>query len=218
MTGFHLRVALANRSLHLVHDHRHLIQARHRRPHIARSSRAPARLGLRSTGAAGPAAPSSSHPHAANYHHHRRRSSSSKLHLLQQRLTMASNQEIRRRSSAADRTPYDNPLSPTSAMAMSTTFSPTPDSVLAQVKDDEISRQQQLSGNMKKEISTEAMPPPPLNGFGRAQARQPPLTNTAHRARDSRRVRPPAVIRGTARDALVKTTNAGTDARAPRSR
>ncbi|EGX94943.1 hypothetical protein CCM_03215 [Cordyceps militaris CM01] len=74
---------------------------------------------------------------------------------------MASNQEIRRRSSAADRAPYDNSLSPmTSAMAMSTTFSPTPDSVLAQVKDDEISRQQHTNGPMSKETA-ESMPPPP---------------------------------------------------------
>ncbi|OAR02282.1 hypothetical protein LLEC1_06608 [Akanthomyces lecanii] len=159
MTGFHLRIAVANCSLHIIHDHCHLIHTRHRRPHIARSNRAPARLGLRRTGAAGPA----SLTHAADYHHchHRRRSSSSKLHLLQQRLEMASNQEIRRRSSAADRMPYDNPLSPTSTIAMSTTFSPTPDSVLAQVKDDEISRQQQFSGILQKDMSTESMPPPP---------------------------------------------------------
>lgn len=74
---------------------------------------------------------------------------------------MAFDQDIRRRSSAADRTPYDNPLSPTSIMAISTTFSPAPDSALAQVKDDEISRQQQLSGTVRKDISTESMPPPP---------------------------------------------------------
>lgn len=43
---------------------------------------------------------------------------------------------------------------------MSTTFSPTPDTALAQAKDDEIS-QQQLSGNMTRAINTEAMPPPP---------------------------------------------------------
>lgn len=181
MTSFHLRVAIANRSLHLVHDHRHLIKPRHRRQHIARSSRAPARLGLRSTG---PAAPSAALPPiqplsalAANYHHHhhrhhRRRSSSSKLHLLQKHLEMASQHEIRRRSSAADRAPYDTPLSPTSTMAMSTTFSPTPDTALAQAKDDEISRQhlqqhnhnhsRQLSSTSKQDVAHgDAMPPPP---------------------------------------------------------
>ncbi|KAM3505550.1 hypothetical protein MY10362_002872 [Beauveria mimosiformis] len=170
MTGFQLRIAVANRSLHILHDNRHLIQARHRRPRIARSSRAaPARLGFRRTGAAGAA----TLPHGANYHHHhhhhhhRRRLSSSKLHLLQQSLNMATNQVVRRRSSAADRTPYDNPLSPNvnfaMAMAMSTTFSPAPDSVLAQVKDDESSRQQQTSATMERENSTDSnsMPPPP---------------------------------------------------------
>ncbi|KAJ4147952.1 hypothetical protein LMH87_002444 [Akanthomyces muscarius] len=46
-------------------------------------------------------------------------------------------------------------------MAISTTFSPAPDSALAQVKDDEISRQQQLSGTVRKDMSAESMPPPP---------------------------------------------------------
>ncbi|XWX02027.1 hypothetical protein V2A60_010059 [Cordyceps javanica] len=72
---------------------------------------------------------------------------------------MASNQEIRRRSSAADRTPWDSILSPTPAMAISTTFSPAPDSVLA--KDDEISQQKPTNGTIGKATSTESMPPPP---------------------------------------------------------
>ncbi|KAM3513241.1 hypothetical protein MY11210_003107 [Beauveria gryllotalpidicola] len=179
MTGFHLRIAVANRSLHILHDNRHLIQARHRRPRIARSSRAaPARLGFRRTGAAGAA----TLPHGANYHqHHRRRSSSSKLHLLQQNLNMATNQVVRRRSSAADRTPYDNPLSPNvnfaMPMAMSTTFSPAPDSALAQVKDDESSRQQQTSATIERENSTDSnsMPPPP-----RPFRELPPARRSAH--------------------------------------
>lgn len=184
MTGFfQLRIAAANRSLHLVHDHRHLIQARHRRLHIARSSRAPARLGLRRATAVGPATTTTLTRQAtSNYHqnhcnhrsHHRRRSSSFKqLHLLQQRLEMmASHQEIRRRSSAADRTPYDTPLSPSTPIAISTTVSTTPDTALAQVKpDDEISRHQQQQHQISMpakpadkdstDTTTDTMPPPP---------------------------------------------------------
>lgn len=96
---------------------------------------------------------------------------------------MASHQEIRRRSSAADRTaPYDNPLSPasTTTMAMSTTFSPTPDSALAHVKDDDISRQTHLESSEPVKQDTQSAMPPPPRPSSRPLGELPPARRFTH--------------------------------------
>ncbi|KAK3196090.1 hypothetical protein K4F52_000958 [Lecanicillium sp. MT-2017a] len=137
--------------------------------------------------------------------HRRRRSFDSRIHsfnpfttcsdprsLLQSYPRMASCNEIRRRSSAADRNPLDAAglASPPASTATTTTFSPTPDAIASPPMQPTACHQSNgvglgLTRDSVSENDSQAMPPPP-RPFGEVGSPVDPLSPSRRRFAHSR--------------------------------
>lgn len=164
MTGFLLRLCAVDRcSLLVSHGYRHLTQAHHKAL-AARAASAARPRRRRATGA----------PSAHSQKRRRLHGSHSFRKLLHRRLDMASHQEIRRRSSAADRTPFESAIT---AMATANTFALPPDLVRAhRERKPQGSRTHHSNGS-----DAETMPPPPLPSQGGSGARESRSDSAASR-------------------------------------
>ncbi|POR36031.1 Uncharacterized protein TPAR_03784 [Tolypocladium paradoxum] len=165
MTGFLLQLCAADRcSLLVSHGYRHLTQAHHK----ALAARAASAARLRRRKANGT-------PSAHSQKRRRLHGSHSFRKLLHRHLDiMASRQEIRRRSSATERTPFESTLT---VMAMANTCALPPDVARAhRERKPEASRMHKNNGN-----DAEIMPPPPLPSQGGPSARQSRSDSAASR-------------------------------------
>ncbi|KAH7318467.1 hypothetical protein B0I35DRAFT_478973 [Stachybotrys elegans] len=141
MTNYLLQICAFDRFSCLLDDQHHLAQATNRAL-VARASAAASRIWRRRASKA-LSTPLLLHKRrlTAGFH--------SLQKLLQRRLDMASHQELRRRSSAADRAPVEpllTAMATATTFASSTTTSPT---------------REELRRNVDDTTATEAMPPPP---------------------------------------------------------
>ncbi|KAK5993453.1 hypothetical protein PT974_06884 [Cladobotryum mycophilum] len=166
-----LRICAVDRSSYtLSNDYQHLTQS-HQKSLFSRATVASSRLGRRRANSA---------PVTPLQHPPRRQSHGS--HSLQQKLQlkhmdMASQQEIRRRPSAADRTPLTESV--IAARATTTTFASPPD--LSRAHHRTNGKFDQVPRSCTNLIDNDSMPPPPLRQEETSSGRQSRAASTASR-------------------------------------